>query len=270
MPLPVPLRFGVTQAYGSVAAVDAANAFIAATGARLGQALELVVAQSYDALVELVGQGSVQLAWMPPLAHARATAHGATLAGVVERHGALTFRAVVLVRQDSVHVTASGLRGVRLAWTDPASASGWLYPRLHLLAGGLDPARDIADERFHGSTFAACAAVAAGQADVCACYVRASAAGDPDLALADVERVFPGARTQFRVLDLTDLIPPDGLVLSGLDAEAQAAVTAALLSLHEDDAGRAALAALLEADRIVPVTDEVRRLIARLRAHVHV
>jgi ABC-type phosphate/phosphonate transport system substrate-binding protein len=73
------------------------------------------------------------------------------------------------------------------------------------------------------------------------------------------------------VLAVTDLIPPDGVVLGpGLDAAGRKRVTAALLGLHQLPQGRAALSELMQAERLVEPTTEVQRLVARLRAHAPV
>jgi phosphonate transport system substrate-binding protein len=271
MPLPSPLRFGVSLIYGGKTPLDDARRFADALAARLGQPVEPQVASNYRELTDGVLSGDVHLAWMPPLTHARATQKGAVLACVMERRGALSYRSALLVRTDSVHVALTGLRGVRVAWTDPSSASGWLYPRLHLLAHGVDPRRDITHEAFCGTPVAAVGAVVRREADLCACFVTAAAYQDPEQALTDVERIYPGAREHLRVLAVTDLIPPDALVLAaGLDAEAQAEVTRVLLGMHNQLDGRAALHDLMQAERLLPVSDEVHRLVARLRAHVHV
>jgi ABC-type phosphate/phosphonate transport system substrate-binding protein len=74
---------------------------------------------------------------------------------------------------------------------------------------------------------------------------------------------------QLRILDVTDPIPPDGMVLAPpLDGRLQAGLRDALLSLHDDAAGARALHALLQAERLMPVTGDVVKIIARLRAHV--
>ena len=271
MPLPQPVRFSVSRSHGGPQPLDAAARFVVTLGKRLGAPVELKIAADYDALTEGLLRGQVHMAWMPPLAHARATQKGAVLAAVVERAGALTYRSALLVRTDSVHTSTSGLHGVRVAWTDPGSAAGYLYARLHLLHAGIDPKRDFASEKFYGSYQACCGAVAYGEADLCACYVREDAAADRALALVDVEKMLPSAREKLRVLDVTDSIPPDGVVLSDrLAPDAQAALRDALLDLHGDAEGAAALKWLMQADRLRGVSSDVLKIIARLRAHVHV
>jgi phosphonate transport system substrate-binding protein len=272
MGLPHSIRFGVSRSHGGRqpgGGTAAAAEFAAVLGSRAGAHVDLVVASDYDELTNNLLDGKVHVAWMPPLAHARASQRGAMVAAVVERGGAITYRSALLVRTDSVYVGLGGLRGVRAAWTDPSSAGGHLFPRLHLQHAGIDPRRDLVSEKFYGSPFEAIQAVVDGKADVCACYVR-NESSDPLRALIDVERVYPGASDSLRVVGVTDPIPPDGLVLSGrLDPAVQALLRDVLLDLHNHDDGREALAQLMQADRLRGVTNDVLRILARLRAHVH-
>src|SRR5258706_12882136 len=98
----------------------------------------LHVAYDYRALLERFLQRHIELAWMPPLIQAQVDEVG-ELVAVCERAGVAAYRAALVVRVDSRYQTLSDLRGARAAWTDPGSASGDVFPRLHLLAAGLDP-----------------------------------------------------------------------------------------------------------------------------------
>jgi phosphonate transport system substrate-binding protein len=268
MALPHPIRFGVSRSHGGPKPQESAATFCAVLGARLKVAVEPAITADYDELTSKVLEGKIQLAWMSAIAHTRATRRGCELTAVSERQSSITYRSALLVRTDSVFVGLNGLRGVRAAWTDPSSAGGHVFPRLYVQHAGIDPRRDFASEKFYGSTRAALDAVAEGQADLCACYVR-SASSDPDAALADVDRVLPGARESLRVIGVTEQIPPDGIVLTArLDPLAQAQLRDVLLDLHSHPAGRSALEQLMQADRLRGVTNDVLRVIARLRPHV--
>jgi len=263
------IRFGLSKSHGGPRPLEAGSTFCAVVGARMKNTVDLAVTADYDELTNRILDGNVQFAWMSAIAHARATRRGALLTAVAERQGSITYRSALVVRGDSVYLGLNGLHGVRVAWTDPSSAGGHVFPRLHVQHAGIDPRRDFASEKFYGSTRAALDAVAEGQADLTACYVRAASA-DPDAALLDVERVLPGARDSLRVIGVTDQIPPDGIVLSGrLDPLAQAQLRDVLLDLHNHPAGRSALEQLMQADRLRGVTNDVLRVIARLRPHVH-
>lgn len=268
------LTFGISRSHAGQDLDAGARLLADALATRIGRKIGVTITRDYEQLLDGLIIGGVSIAWMPPLMHVRAAAKGAPLACVSQRGGALTYRAALLVRADSHRTNVRGLRGVRAAWADPYSASGYLFPQLHLAAAGVDPRYDFASESYHGSAARACRAVADGDADLCAHYISdaAGASRDDHWKLAQLElrqALGDPVATQLRILDVTDPIPPDGIVLSPpLDGRQQAALRDALLSLHSDGRGAAALRALLQVERLMPVTGEVVRIIARLRAHV--
>src|SRR5262249_8922646 len=137
-----------------------------------------------------------------------------------ERAGRLTYRSAILVAADSPVRTVAELDQARAAWTDERSASGYLFPRLHLERSG--GASRLASERFYGPSSAACAAVAGGGPRLCACSVSETASADPAAMLAEVQATFAAAPWRLRVLDVTDAIPPDGMVMPADFAHADA------------------------------------------------
>ncbi len=268
------LTFGLSRSHAGRDLDTGARQFADALSARAGKKIGVTITPDYERLLDGLLLGAVSVAWMPPLLHVRAADKGAPLACVSQRAGALSYRAALLVRADSHRTSVRALRGGRAAWADPYSASGYLFPQLHLLAAGVDPRYDLASERYHGSAAAACRAVVDGDADVAAHFISdaAGAARDGNWRIGQLElrqALGDAIGSQLRILDVTDPIPPDGMVLSPpLDGRLQAVLRDALLSLHELDAGARALHNLVQADRLMPVTGDVVRIIARLRAHV--
>ena len=253
------IRFGVSRAHGGAHLVEATRAFTSLLEVRLGISVHAFVARDYEHLLEGVLVSGIALAWMPPLIHARAVEEDALLAAVLQRGGAVTFRTALLVHKDSSYRSRAELKGARAAWSDPASASGHIYPRMMLGAG--------LQEAFYGSAAAALEAVMDGRADVCACFVSDAAASDETRALADVARISPPAAFRLRVLEVSEPIPPDGVVLApALDGGLQARLRDTLLGLHAEAAGAAVVAELFNAERLVPVTPDVIRAVDRLRA----
>jgi phosphonate transport system substrate-binding protein len=260
----VSIRFGVS----GLNLLEPAGAFASALAEMCGVALRPWVATDYDHLLEAVGSGSVGVAWMPPLLHARASSGGAVLAALCERKQSLTYRSALVVRHASNFYGVSGpaLAGARVAWVDPRSTGGYLFPRMHLTAAGVDPKLHLAGEEFYGSYPRAAMAVVRSEADLCPCHVSESAAGDAQVALAEVRRVVGVADAPLRVLAITDSIPADGIVLGPAVAEKDALLRG-LLRLHERIEGAQALRALTNADRLVAPTAEVQHILARLRVH---
>lgn len=254
-----PLRLGASRGHGGDV-----KALLPRLGKLLSTVLDTAVtptlARSYDDLSEELLAGKVDIAWLPPLLLARATLRGATLAAVPQRGGWLTYRSALLVRKDQPVIGLSRMRGLRAAWVDRNSGSGYLFPRLELAMLGAMPERVFSSESFFGSAAKAAAAVVAGEADLCACFVSDAAARAPDRALEEVRRTLGASTDGLRVLHVTEPIPPDGFALASTHATpVQTRVTAALLALHETAAGRQVLGELLQAERLSAVNEALLR-----------
>ena len=222
-------------------------------GAGLGSPVETVLAADYDELLQLALAGKADVAWLPPLLHARAAERGARLVALPQRGGWLTFRSALLVRKDAPYKSGRDLKGSRAAWRDKSSASGYLFPRIEL---GVP----FASEKFYGSVVDAATAVVNGEADLCTCWVSEPAARDLDRALTEVEKSLGPLAAQLRVLHVTDPIPPDGLVLGAHVGEPErTTISTALLGMHTTPEGREALRLAFQAERLAPVNDALLR-----------
>jgi phosphate/phosphite/phosphonate ABC transporter binding protein len=231
----------------------------AALAKGLGSSVLATMAEDYDQLLQQVIAGAVDVAWLPPLLHARAAEQGARLVALPQRGGWLTFRSALLVRKDDPVKNIAALRGVRAAWRDRSSASGYLFPRLELAARGAPPEKAFSSEKFYGSVMDAALAVVKGEADLCTCFVS-DAARDPARAAGEVRTALGEAAAKLRVLHVTDPIPPDGFVVAPrVSDEERAAITTALLGMHGTAEGRKALEVVLQADRLAPVNDALLR-----------
>lgn len=257
------IRFAVSRSHGGPVLLDGARQLAAALARELREPVDVVVRYDYAALTKAVAASSVDLAWMPPLLHARAVGEGARLVALSQRGGKLGYRSALVVARDCF-AGLGDLVGIRAAWVDPHSSSGYLFPRLHLVASGLDPKKTFASERFCGSASSACQLVAAGQADLAACFL--GVADDRASAQREIDRMFN--TPCLRVLDVTALISPDGFVVArAVDDARLHALRTALLALHARPDGAAALAALLQAERLVAVQPAIVRDLQRLAAH---
>jgi phosphonate transport system substrate-binding protein len=253
------LHLGACRLHPRVAA--SLPKFCAVLSSRAGFSLSPETLQSYEELFAAFTAGKVALSWMPPVLLARALDAGGTLLAVPQRAGAMAYRAAILVRKNSDARTLEDLRGRRAAWVDRASASGYLFPRLELTQRhGFDAERPFSSEMFHGTTVRAAAAVASGEADLCACFVTESAIGNPERAAADLSRALGPLADRLRPMHFSERIPPDGLIASAhLDAKTRDQLARALLTLHESVEGAEALQALLQATGLNPPPTELAR-----------
>ncbi len=188
MPLARTVSFGLSRNHAG-ANLDAWPGLIsAALAAGLGSPVEVALTEDYDQLLASVLGSGVDIAWLPPLLHARAAEQGARLVALPQRDGWLTFRSALLVRKDDPVTSPGALRGVRVAWRDRNSASGYLFPRIELASRGAPPEKAFSSEKFYGSVVEAAQAVVSNAADLCTCWVSETAARDPARAMAEIEK----------------------------------------------------------------------------------
>jgi len=206
--------------------------------------------ESYSALVNELEMDRVQYAWMPPalVAIASEKLRVAPLLSSV-RGDRTDYCSALFVTADSWIENTEQLRGTRVAWVDRTSASGYLMPRLHLAAGGIDPEALFGEELFVRSHAEVVHAVVAGRADCGATYAQRPADGEPVRRAGFVD-VAP--QRAMRVLEWTAQIPNDVIAGHGLLSKAEHRVFAsAVLALAERPEGRRMLNDAFHAERFV-------------------
>ncbi|APR87108.1 Phosphonate ABC transporter phosphate-binding periplasmic component [Minicystis rosea] len=165
------LRLGVALTGGlSRAQLDE---LCAALAAELRAPVSGVGVWYYHRLVEAMAIGDVDVAWLPPIPAAQAMSHGHAIPiALPVRGGVTSYSTALFTRTDAPWRTVAELVGVRGAWVDRQSASGYLLIRAHLRALGLDLERAFSADRFTGSHEDVAASVLDGSADVGASFVH--------------------------------------------------------------------------------------------------
>jgi phosphate/phosphite/phosphonate ABC transporter binding protein len=157
---------------------DGRNLFTQWVGGRTGEYIIRREVKSYDELARLMLSGGIDLAWLPPLVYLELERRGGAEPLVASRRAGQTdYSCVLVVREKSSIRTLEHLRGSRVAWVDPLSASGYVYPRIQLAALGLDPRTLFLNESFFGAHTIALRAVADGTADVAATFATHDGSG---------------------------------------------------------------------------------------------
>src|SRR5690606_3777649 len=135
-------------------------------------------ASDYPDLLQALRAGQVDIAWLPPVVALRAASTGRALPiALPVRRGVSSFYSALFARSESPYRRPADLLGVRAAWVNAQSASGYLVIRAALRAQGVDLARAVAEEKFVGSHAAVVRAVLDDQADVGATFLHHDPAG---------------------------------------------------------------------------------------------
>ncbi len=117
-----------------------------------GRPVELVMPDSYDETISLVLRDAVDFGSLSPNSYVLAKERDPGLL-LLARHlidGGAYYQALIVTMQTSGLTSLAQLRGKRLCYVDPASTSGYLYPRIMLREAGLDPDHDLGQVRFAG------------------------------------------------------------------------------------------------------------------------
>ncbi|MBE2249119.1 MAG: PhnD/SsuA/transferrin family substrate-binding protein [Myxococcus sp.] len=254
---------------------EAAKAQSAALSGFVGNALrEPTVSRVYpdqEALALAVARGEVDYAVMGPLAYLRidAKAH-AQLVFRTLRNGKPTYRSVLFAPAGK-KMTLETIRkasGLKVAWVEPSSASGYLLPKAHLLRAGINPVQVFTVQDFLGSHDAVCKAVAAGTHDVGATFSDPSPSGAQ---VSGCAGALGKAAAKLTVVTITDEVPNDVFVAApGVKSAKVELLKQAGKTSADSPAGKDSLKAAFLAEAVADVTDaDFAPVRAALEAFAH-
>jgi phosphonate transport system substrate-binding protein len=160
-----------------------------------------------------------------------------------------SFRSALFVDGKKPYHSLEDVQNGVVAWVDRTSAAGYIVPRIHLAARGMDPTRYFRKELFMRSHADVVRAVLDGRADVGATYGQRPDDESEPVVRAGFRHVAPDRHV--RVLAWTREIPNDVIVGHGLLPKPEHRVFSnAILTLAErDDVGRRLLYNVFHAER---------------------
>jgi ABC-type phosphate/phosphonate transport system substrate-binding protein len=212
----------------------------------VGARVDVVAVSSYAELLRGIDRGTAQAAWCPPAVFVRAE-NAVPLCRAI-RHGTTSFRGALYTRAASAFEELDHLKEASLAWVDPYSCSGHLFPQLALADRGLGSLLH-GPQRFFGSQGAVARAVLWGDVDVGAGYVHLAV--DGSVLRGSYSQVDPSAAV--RVLLVTDPVPNDTICASrDLDPETAARLLRSLSGLAGSKEGRSILDGLFQCAELDP------------------
>jgi phosphonate transport system substrate-binding protein len=241
-----PVRLTTCQAENSEGVVREIAAWLAAqTGLPLAFADNIDWRERYARL----DAREIDLAWICGLPYVKRAEHVRPLAAPVNRGnrygGQPIYFSDVIVRADSLIASTGDLAGIRWAYNEPGSWSGYCVVA-HWLASAGRTWNFFGEVVEAGSHQAALAMIQRREIDAAAI----------DSTVLDLELARdPALARKLRVIDTLGPSPqPPWVAGSHVPPEAQAKIQAALLDMHRDPTGRLILAAGL-IDRFVTVDD---------------
>ena len=263
---PKELVLGLVPSLEAEAMVDNLEPLADFLSEELGMPVTSFVPQDYTGLVEALGTGRADIGMLPPFAAMLGQRrYDIETILISVREGETGYRSQFMTNDPSVcetpvvedergyltcHADVGVLEGETVAFTDPNSTSGFLFPSVHLMKRGIDPQKDV-EGLFVGGHDSAALAVYAGD-------VRFAVAYD-DVRLF-IEPQYPDIGQKVITFAHTEMIPNDGVQLRpGLPEDLQTAIAEAFVKLTEVQADlpreEKVLWVLYEIDGFVPATE---------------
>lgn len=263
---PKKLVLGLVPSLEAETMVDNLQPLADHLSAELGMPVEHFVPQDYTGLVEALGTGRADIGMLPPFAAMLGQRrYDIETILISVRDGETGYRSQWMTNDPSVCDTPptedergflecdgdlSAVRGETVAFTDPNSTSGFLFPSVQLMKHGIDPQSEV-DGLFVGGHDSAALAVYAGD-------VRFGAAYD-DVRMF-IEDEYPDIGERVIAFEHTEMIPNDGVqVRPGLPEDLEQAIAEAFVKLTEEQADlpreEKVLWVLYEIDGFVPARE---------------
>lgn len=245
-----PLHLVLTPSQKPTDLIAAGEEFGQTLAKLAGMPVRVTVASDYAAVIEALRNRTADLAFVHPGGYVLANREaGATIVAKNLWHGKTSFTARLYVRKDSGFKTLEDLRGRTMAFVDPASSSGYIYPMVLLIQRGLvrnrDPKTFFREVVFAGSHDAGMRALLNGHVDALASF---------DLAREQYLKD-PAERERITWVAETPPIPEAGIAArAGLDPAVAEKVRAALLQIR-GPAHASLLKRLYDIDGFEPADD---------------
>jgi phosphonate transport system substrate-binding protein len=170
-----PLHLVLTPSQKPTDLLAAGEDFAKVLGTLAGMPLRVTVASDYAAVIEALRNRTADLAFVHPAGYVLANREAkATILVRNQWHGKTSFTSRLFVRKESKLTSLDQLKGKTIAFVDPASSSGYIYPMVMLIQRGLvknrDPKTFFREVVFAGSHDAAMRALQNGHVDAIASF----------------------------------------------------------------------------------------------------
>ena len=256
------LRLALTPSQSPTSLQESGEAFAGVLTQLMGMSVKVFIASDYAGVIEALRSHNVDLAFVHPVGYVLAS-HEADCRIIAKDvwHGKTSFTARLWVRQESQIQSLEELRGKTIAFVDPASSSGYIYPMVMLIKRGLvtdrDPKTFFKEVFFAGSHDAALLALLNHNVDAAASFDTAPQQYLKVPCHADVAQPCPDeARIrQLRYVAETEAIPEAGICgRAELDPMVTRKVFEALMAMNAP-VYRPLLAKLYNIDGFAPAED---------------
>ncbi len=215
-----------------------------------GLHIKVVVPLSYAAVIEALGTGECDIAWLPTFAYIMAhEKYNADVELMTVRKGLHSYRGQFVARADSDIKKIEDIAGKTIAYTDVASTSGYIYPSAILHQNGIETSKEI----FAGGHPQAILAVYNGNVDVgCTYWSPIDKTGIPQDARRSVLKTLPDVMEVVVPIGFTEWIPNDTVTFrEKFDETMKQNLITGMLKLVDTEQGRKVMDKLYNIDGLI-------------------
>jgi phosphonate transport system substrate-binding protein len=226
--LPKQLVMAITPSNIPTELFKGGEVFAAELAKKVGIPVKVYMPTDYLGVVEALRNRTADMAFVHPAGYVFANREAkAQIVAVDVWHGKTSYTSRFYVRKVSGITSLEGLRGKTIAFVDPGSTSGYVYPMVMLIKKGLvtnrDPKTFFKDAMFAGTHEAALLALLNGSVDAVASFDLA-----PQQYLKEKEKV-----ERLSYVAETEPIPEAGMcVRDGLDPSLVKKLTESLMAFN--------------------------------------
>ena len=210
--------------------IESADEIAALLSEKTGYVIEGNVATSYTAVIEAMGTDKAHMGTLATFAYILAhEKYGVDCALVSVRYGSPYYNGEIIAGADTGITKLEDLKGKTMCWVDAVSTSGYIIPRIMVMAAGVDPDKDLAQQVEAGTHDGVALAVYQGDCDAGACYIDAR---------DKIEDDYPDVKEKTIVIAESPEIPNDGLqFIEDFPADKREKIVKALLEIMETEEG---------------------------------
>lgn len=215
---------------------------------------EIKIPQSYIAVIEAFGSKGADVAALNTSGYIKANEkYQAEARLIVIRHGKKTYQSQFIAKKGRFK-SIQDLKGMKIAFVDAASMSGYLLPLKMLNDAGIKLGGDPVFAMKHDNVVSM---VYQGQADAGATFYSPP---DEKEGIQDARRLvrtqYPDVESKIEIIQLTDEIPNDPIVFrKDMPEDMKKAISDAFLAMVKTPEGMEAFKAVYGVTAIEPATD---------------
>ncbi|MCU0427731.1 MAG: phosphate/phosphite/phosphonate ABC transporter substrate-binding protein [Candidatus Kapabacteria bacterium] len=252
-----PIRIALVPSQEAGKVINSTGKLIDVLKQKTGFSFTIYTPSNYIVAVEAFGTNKADIGFLNTFSYILANSkYGAeAVLKIVRRNGDTTYGGQFLTHVDSGIDSISQLHGKRIAFVDPASASGYILPKALLQAGKIVPAQEVFAQRHDNVVMM----IYQKQVDAGAAYYS-----DPDRktgeiqdAVALVLKQYPDAKTKLKNIGFTERIANDPVMFrKDFPREMREKIVSALVEYANSAEGKKTMSGMYGIEGLLPCRNE--------------